>query len=315
MASGKRAPHLALADLLLQQSNSGGALEELKTAANLSPIRSATRLQYAEFKAKIGAADDAKAILKEITRQAPGYLPAWGCLAKFAYTEKKYDESLSFLENIFNREIRVSPVSAQSYLGLGVILREQGKTAEARTTFEKVQELEPQNQVALQHLVELDILSQDFNSASRRVARQSEEAPRSANAHFLEGKLHAAQGEWDRAETALLKTFELDPRYSAAYDLLISTYIASNKLTQAIDKLNTLLSKDPNNVRLLMLSGLINDKLKQPQPARDAYEKLLSVRPDFAPALKQSSLSVCRSVESARQGIRPSPASEGGRCL
>jgi Tfp pilus assembly protein PilF len=96
--------HLALADLFLQQSNPNGALEELKTAANLSPVRSATHLKYAEFKAKIGAADDAKATLKEITRQAPDYLPAWGCLAKFAYAEKKYDESLSFLENIFNRD-------------------------------------------------------------------------------------------------------------------------------------------------------------------------------------------------------------------
>jgi tetratricopeptide (TPR) repeat protein len=278
--------HLALADLFLQQSNSRGALEELKTAANLSPVRSATRLKYAEFKAKTGAGDDAKAILTEITRQAADYLPAWGCLAKFAYIEKKYEESLSFLENIFNRDavnlegrllqsevwlargdlklaldgldrlnntypnvpivkyelarahlqngspapavvalnqalaldpnyeeavmllgeadlrvgdarpviasmqdllkkhpaqveaqmllaaafqslgqldnaaaifreqIRVSPGSAQSYLGLGVILREQGKTAEARKTFEKVQELEPQNLLALQHLVE-----------------------------------------------------------------------------------------------------------------------------------------------------------------
>jgi tetratricopeptide (TPR) repeat protein len=133
--------------------------------------------------------------------------------------------------------------------------------------------------------VELDILSQDFNSASERVVRQLEKTPRSADAHFFEGQIYAARGQWDRAEASLLKTIELDPNYSSAYDLLISTYIASNKLTQAIDRLNSLLSRDPNNARLLMLSGLIHDKSNHFPQAQEAYEKLLSVRPDFAPAL------------------------------
>ena len=409
--------HLALAGLLWLRKNSVEAGQELKTAAELSPIRSAARLKYAEFEAKTGAVDEATAILKEITRQAPDYLPAWGCLAKFAYSKKRYDESLAFLENIFNRDpldpegrllqseiwlakgevklaleglnrlnktypnvpiakyqlaraylqnnnpvqalvalnqaltlnpdyaeatlllgeanlrvadaqsvvasmqsllkkqpsltqaqallaaayqslgqlddaaaifreqIRVYPQSARSYLGLGLILREQGKMAEARTAFEKAEELEPENLDTVQQLVELDIASKDFNSASQRVARQLEKAPRSADAHFLEGKIYAAQGEWDQAEAALLKTLELDPNYSSAYDLLISTYIATNKLTQAIDQLNSLLSKEPNNARLLMLSGLIYDKSNHFPQAQEAYEKLLSLRPDFVPAL------------------------------
>jgi tetratricopeptide (TPR) repeat protein len=409
--------HLAMASLLWLRANSVQAGQELKAAAELSPIRSAARLKYAEFKANTGAVEEATAILKEITRQAPDYLPAWVCLAKFAYSKRKYDESLAFLENIFNRDrlnlegrllqseiwlakgevnlalegldrlnktypnvpvakyqlgraylqndnpvqalvalnqaltlnpdyaeatllqgeanlrvgdaqavvasmqsllkrhstltlaqvllaagyqslgqlddaaaifreqIRVSPASARPYLGLGLILRAQGKMAEARTAFEKVQELEPENLAAVQQLVELDIWSRDFNSASQRVSRQLEKTPRSADAHFFEGKIYVAQGEWDRAEAALLKTLELDPNYSSAYDLLISTYIATNKLTPAMGQLNSLLSKDPNNVRLLMMSGLIHDKSKQFAEARDAYEKLLSLRPDFAPAL------------------------------
>ncbi len=409
--------HLAMAGLLLLRKNSVQAGEELKTAAELSPIRSAARLKYAEFKASTGAVDEATAMLKEITRRAPDYLPAWGCLAKFAYTKKSYDESLAFLENIFNRDplslegrllqseiwlakgevnlalegldrltrtypnvpvakyqlaraylqndnpvqavvalnraltlnpdyveaillmgeanlragdprsviasmksllkghpsqtqaqvllaaayqslgqlddaaaifrelIRVSPESARFYIGLGLILREQGKVPEARTAFEKAQGLEPENLTALQQLVELDIWSQDFNSASQRVVRQFQKTPRSAEAHFFEGKIYAAQGDWDRAEAALLKTLELDPDYSSAHDLLISTYIATNKLTQAIGQLNSLLSKDPNNARLLMLSGLIHDKSNDFPHAQEAYERILSLRPDFVPAL------------------------------
>jgi tetratricopeptide (TPR) repeat protein len=409
--------HLAMAGLLGLRNNSVQVGRELETAAELSPLRSAARLKYAEFKANIGAGGEATATLKEITRQAPDYLPAWGCLAKIAYTDKKYDESLAFLDNIFNRDpsnlegrllqseiwlakgevklalegldrlnsiypnvsvaeyqlaraylqnnnpvqaivalnraitlnpdyveailllgdvnlsagdnrpviasmksllkkhpgqtqaqvllaaayqslgqlddaaaifrelIRVSPESARSYIGLGLILRDQGKMAEARTAFEKAQELAPENLAVVQQLLDLDILSRDFSSASQRVSRQLEKAPRSADAHFFEGKVYAAQGDWDRAEASLLKTLELDPSYSSAYDLLISTYVASNRLTLAIDQINALLSKDPNNARLLMLSGLIYDKSNRFSQAQDAYEKLLSLRSDFAPAL------------------------------
>jgi tetratricopeptide (TPR) repeat protein len=409
--------HLAMADLLLLRGEPVQAAQEFKTAAELAPIRSTARLKYAEFERNAGAQAEATAMLKEITRQAPDYLPAWGCLAKIAYKEKRYDESLALLEYIFNRDplnlegrlfqsdvllakgdvklaldrldrlneaypdapaikyqlaraylqndsptqaivalnqalasnpdyidatlllgeadiragdaqravvsmqsllekhpnvmqakvvlaaayrslgqlddaaatfrkqINVSPQNAQAYVGLGLILREQGKMTEARKAFEKAQELDPQNPAAVQQLVELDILSKDFTSAFLRVQRQFKKSPGSADADFLEAKIYVAQGEWDRAEAALLKTLELDPNYSGAYDLLIYTYIAANKLTDATSHLNSLISKQPDDVRLLMLSGLIYEKMNQFSHARDAYEKLLSVCPDFSPAL------------------------------
>lgn len=409
--------HLAMASLLLLRGDPVQAAQEFKTAAELAPVRSTARLKYAEFKESAGARAEATAILKEITRQAPDYLPAWGALAKIAYKEKRYDESLAFLEYIFNRDplnlegllfrsdvllakgdvklalegldrleetyshapavkyqlaraylqnddptqavvalnqalvlnpdyvdamlllgeanvragdahsaiasmqsllqkhpnliqaqvvlaaayrslgrlddaaatfreqIKVSPQSAQAYVGLGLILREQGRITEAQKAFEKAQELDPENPAPVQQLVELDILSKDFTSAFLRVQRQYKRSPDSADADFLQAKIYVAQGECDRAEAALLKTLELDPNYSRAYDPLIYTYIAANKLTDAVEHLNRLLSKQPDDVRLLMLSGLIYEKMNQFSHARDTYEKLLSVRPDFAPAL------------------------------
>jgi tetratricopeptide (TPR) repeat protein len=409
--------HLAMAGLLSLRKDSVRSGQELKIAAELSPVRSAARLRYAEFQANTGAVDDATAITREITRQAPDYLPAWGCLAKFAYTAKRYDESLALLDNVFNRDplnlegrllqseiwlamgeaklavegldrlnktypnvpvakyqlarayllndnpaqaavtldralalnpdyveaslllgetnlrageaqpvissmkglltkhpaqteaqvllaaayqsvgrlddaaavfrqlVGAFPESARFYLGLGLILRGQGKTAEARTAFEKAQELEPSNLAAVEQLLDLDLLSRDFTSAAQKVSRQLEKTPLSADAHYFEGKLYAAQGEWNQAEAALLKAIELDPDSPNAYDLLISAYVAGNQLSQAIGQIDRQLSRDPNNTRLLMLSGLIYDKSNQFPQAQAAYEKLLSLRPDFGPAL------------------------------
>jgi predicted Zn-dependent protease len=81
--------------------------------------------------------------------------------------------------------------------------------------------LEPQNPTPIEQLVELDILNKEFSSAFQRVQGRSEGSPEPAVRDFLEAKIYFAQGEWDRAEAALLKALQLDPNYSKAYDLLI----------------------------------------------------------------------------------------------
>src|SRR5205823_6213954 len=46
----------------------------------------------------------ARRIATEMTKQAPDYLPGWVLLAELASKDKKYDEALSLLENIFGRD-------------------------------------------------------------------------------------------------------------------------------------------------------------------------------------------------------------------
>jgi tetratricopeptide (TPR) repeat protein len=409
--------HLTMAGLMLLRGNPAQAALEFQAAGELAPVRSTPRLKYAEFKANSGAQAQAAAMLKEMSRQAPDFLPAWELLARIAYTQKKYDESLALLENIFNRDplnlegrllksdvnlakgevrlalegldrldrvyphvpvikcqlaraylqnddptkaivalnqavarnpdykdailllgeanlqmgdpqtvvasmhsflkkhpevmqarvvlaaayrsagdldgaaatfreqINSSPRIAQPYIGLGLILREQGRLTEARQAFEKAHDLEPGNAAPVQRLVELDIANRDFASAFQEVKRQFKTTSGSADAEFLEGKIYLAQGDFDRTEASLLKALELDPTNKDAYGLLIYTYLGANKLSDALSRLNSLLTKQPGNVRLLMLSGLIYEKMNQFSNARDAYEKLLSLKPDFEAAL------------------------------
>jgi tetratricopeptide (TPR) repeat protein len=101
----------------------------------------------------------------------------------------------------------------------------------------------------------------------------------------LEGKIYTAQGESDRAEAAFVKTLELDPNFSSAYELLISSYLAANKLPEAVKELQAFLSKSPSDPKALMTLGVTYNKMKDYPKARDTFEKLLSTNPDSTEAL------------------------------
>jgi tetratricopeptide (TPR) repeat protein len=270
-----------LARAYLENDNPTQAVVELNHALRLNPDYVDAILLLGEADLRAGDAQPVVAAMQGLLNKHPSVMKARDLLAA-AY------RSLGQLDNAagtFRDQITASPRSAQPYVGLGLVLRQQGKMTEARNAYEKAQELEPQNPAPVEQLVELDILSKDFNSAFQRVQRQWKGNPEPAVADFLEAKIYFAQGEWDRAEAALLKALQLDPNDSKTYNLLIYTYIAANKLPDASNRVNSLLSKQPDDVRLLMLSGLIYEKMNQFTNARDAYEKLLSLQPHFEAAL------------------------------
>lgn len=409
--------HLARASVYSLRQDHVTASEEFQMAAELSPPRSVARLKYAEFERQMGDLDKASVVLKEITRQAPDYLPAWCSLAEMALTQKKYDEGLSLLTNVLTRDpqnldglilqaevwigqaeakkaveqlerlartypnvplieyhlsraylaennsteaaaalneaiaakpdyneailllgqlnlrtanaplvvpamlgllrqqpdlipaqlllveayralgrfddaaaiireqIRASPQSADPYLRLGLILRQEKKNDEARKAFEDALELAPDDISVVEQLVELDISEKKFKAALDRVERKLEKEPNSAGAHFLNGKISAAEGESGRAVAALRQALDLNPNLSGAFDLLISTYIATNNPTQAISELQTRLSKNPDDPCVLSGLALTYGKIKDYPKARNAYEKLLTISPDSAAAM------------------------------
>jgi len=72
----------------------------------------------------------------------------------------------------------------------------------------------------------------------------------------------------------------LDPKLEAAYVLLAQIYVASNRQEEAIAKLNAFVEKN-KTVPALMQLAQIQIQQKNFAAARDAYENLLSVAPNF----------------------------------
>lgn len=402
--------HSAMATYHLLQNKPADAAREFQAAAELSPVRSAARLKFAEFKAQTAPAE-AAAYLQELVRQAPDYLPAWAMLAQLSLAQKKYDEALGFLGRILARDagnyeahvlraqvwlaqgetqqaiagleklgesyrglaadkyhlarayiqdqardkalaalkravaanpehegavlllaqlelqagraeaalaplvglltrrpnltraqvlladalraqgrldaaadmvraqMRAMPQSPEPPFLLGMLLLQQNRLSEARASFEKALELAPDRPKFAAQLIDLDIRENRMPAAVARVQEHLAKSPDSADLHFMAGRVHAAQSKWDDAEAELLKTLELDSNYGSAYNLLLYTYIVSQKLPQAAARLEELLRKRPDHLRALILSGMIYGQMDQHPKARDAYEKVLALEP------------------------------------
>ena len=138
---------------------------------------------------------------------------------------------------------------------------------------------------AVNQLVTMDLEAKDFAEATRRVQRQMEKSPNDAVSNLLEGKVRTAKKEWKEAEAAVRKAIDLNPNLASAYDLLVTIYLVTDRLPLARRELEAILSKSPNNPAAWMTLATIEEKQTDYAKAAEAYEKLLTFKPDFVPAL------------------------------
>jgi tetratricopeptide (TPR) repeat protein len=411
------AVHSALATLYLLRNDKDKAGAELEKAAELAKVRSPETLKFAQFKVQNGAAEEAKAFLANVTKQAPDFLPAWPVLGRIANNEKKYDDALKLVENALSRDpanidarliqaeswlakgetkkavdsienldrtypgssiikydlarlyvrtnnlnqalaavdqvvklnphfvdavllqaelhlkngdaqsivdslstvvkqspglpraelmlaeayralgrlddaigivreqIKRSPQNAAFYFLLGVILQQQNKVTEAREALEKAAQLAPDNSSSLQQLVDLDIASKNYAAGHRRVDEVLQKQPSSAVGYYLRGKLYLSEKKFDLAQTAVLKAIDLDPNLSSAYDLLVPTFLRANNPSEALNQMNAVLAKKPDDLPALLVTGMIYSQMKEFNKARDAYEKVIAANPTLVLAL------------------------------
>jgi tetratricopeptide (TPR) repeat protein len=302
-----------LARAYAQNNDSKQAIAELNKALVAKPDYVEAMLMLAELNLRAGNFQAVVAAMTDLLKKRPDMSAAQTLLTEAYRSMGRLDEAATAVRE----QIKASPRNAQAYFLLGVILRQQNKAAEAREAFQKTLELAPDNLMAIDQLVELDIASNNVESAMGRVQAVLQKAPKSAPLHLLEAKVYFAQQAWDQAEASVRKALDLDQNLQSAYELLISIYVATNRLPQAINELQAYLSKWPDDLRARMTLGGICEKQKEPLKARDAYEQILARDPEFVPALnnlaylyadKLNEIDKAHDLAQKARGLRPEPA-------
>lgn len=272
---------LQLARAYLLSNNTADAVAALNDALALEPENVDAKLLLAEVNLRGG---DAQSVIDEATdilKKRPGLNRAELLLADAYRLQGRLDDAAG----VFRDQIKASPTNTNAYLALGIILRQQQKNADARAMFEKVLELTPAQPFAVDQLVDMDLADKAFDVALKRAQAQVSASADSAAARVLEGKVYAAQQQWDQAEASFKAALEKDPGYLAAYNPLIDAYMAANQLPQAAEQIEQLQAKNSATPAGLMQLGLIYEKLGEFAKAAGTYEKLIALKPDFGAAL------------------------------
>lgn len=157
------AMHLALGNVDWARYDLTQADQAFKTATESAPLRSAERLRYIDFQLQIGAVKEGKKALEEITRKAPDYLPAWVCLMKIAFEERRYEDCAVLVQNILTRD----PVNYEALLQSGnpndpvalsrlaAIQERDGAVEKAVKNYESALKLNPRNAQLMLKLAQL----------------------------------------------------------------------------------------------------------------------------------------------------------------
>jgi tetratricopeptide (TPR) repeat protein len=268
--------HLVMAHLYVLRKDQGHAGPELKTAADLAPLRSGERIKYAEFQAENGAADEAKASLQNIAKQAPDYLPAWRVLAQIAFREKRYDDALSLLENIFSRDAE----NPEARLLQSELWVAKGDGAKAIAVLDRLNTAYPNNAVVKYQLARAYLLSKNPAQAIAALEQAVAAKPGYTEAILSLAELNLRSGKAQAVVRTMEDLLKKQPDLPQARVLLADAYRALGRLEDAAAVFREEIKVAPESPRGYFLLGLILRQQKKNDEARQAFEKASELGPD-----------------------------------
>jgi len=219
--------------------------------------------------------------LENLRQQQPRLVQAQLLLADAYRAADRLGDALAIYQSLES----AFPTNAQIAFIRGVTLAKVQDVSGARKEFERVLTLYPDHLGAIEQLVSLDLVQNQYDTARQRIAPEIQKFPKRPEFQILMAETYSAQTNLAQAEAILTKTIEMDPGNESAYLLLAQNYYDQGKNDQALTKVKTVLAKNPKNDQALMFAAKIYSAEKKYQDSADAYEQVLKIDPKSAAAI------------------------------
>lgn len=276
--------HLAL--FHIRNNQRAEAATALQEAIKIQPDYDQAILLLAELDLQARRPDAVVPAMIALLNRRPNVEPAQLMLIAALRAQNRMEDAVRLIQD----KIRENPANPQNHYLLGTTLVELKKNDEARAAFTRVLELSPGHFQSVSQLTDLDLREGKTDDASRRIEAGLGNTPESTGTMLLRARVHVARKEWTQSDVLLRKIIAEDSNHSPAYNLLLYSMLVRNQLPQAIAELETLRAKTPENLPVLLLSGLIYYQLGNLAKARETYEAYLAIKPDGSLALNNLAL-------------------------
>ena len=304
--------HISLAQLLAQNGDTDGAMQQLdavlKTDKHNSP---ALQAKY-ELLARKGDAAGMDEVVKLMQEGAPDAEDGYIREARLRFAQKNYPAAIEVLDKVlaknpgsvaalmaksdvytaqkhYKKAIavveqlqRAIPDSAEGYFRHGRLLLMQGEPVAAQKQYETALEKSPDSVEVLTALTDLEVKQGQADHARQRLESILKANPAHKSANDLLGLVHMAQKDYPKAEVAFEQQIKVNPKSATVYVQLAQARIANDNLAGAAQAFESGLKQLPDDNRLLIGLAGIREKQQDYEAAIATYEKILEKQPDNA---------------------------------
>lgn len=268
--------HMTMGDLYLLQKDPKQASVEFKKAADVAPIRSIERLKHAAFELGTGNTEETRTVAKDIIKQAPDYLPAWCLLAQLALKDKKYDEALSFLENVFSRD----PEYIDGRRTESDVLLAKGDTKKAVDVLEHLDQTYSDAPLIKYQLARAYLKNNNVNQAKVALNQAISINPNFADAIVLLAETDLRSGRSEAVIEPMTRLLRKRPDLRSAAFLLAAAYGSLDRFDDAEAVIRDQVRLAPQDPQPYTALGLTLRQAKRNDEARQAFEKAAELAPD-----------------------------------
>lgn len=275
--------YLAMGALAVVRKDQQAASSDLKTAADLSPLRSTVRIKYADFEFTSGSTADAEHILEDMTRRAPDYIPAWINLMHLLFAERNYDQCADVIANILARDSFNYDALMQS--GNLSLAKRDGTNAVA--AFRRMDSVHKNFAAVKYRLALAYLMNGDRASAVTSLTEALTLDQNDVAATLLLAELDVRGGNSTAAVNLLLPLVKKGPQDAKVHLLLATAYLAERQPDDALGIYHQMATVFPKNPEVPRLMGVVYEQQGDAAKARDAFEQSLALSPDYLPTLER----------------------------
>lgn len=187
-------------------------------------------------------------------------------------------DSLSFL--CFYYITHIKPDYAPAWYHLGAYYERNHCIYRARTCFEKAVKYDPQYEEALHSLGVVYVRTKRYKQAEVYLKKALEKDEENFLTWYSLGVSYYEQGSFEEAMTSAKQAVLLERNFTPAVDLLIESCESLGDLDFGRNSLESLLQKDPRNVKYLIEMGNLLLTSGRAKESLDFFERSIESRPN-----------------------------------
>jgi len=271
-------PRYLLAVALDRSGNRAGAAESFEALIHLDP-NDTTALDYLGWAAlRKGKPDEAEARFRRALEVQPKELEARRGLAQSLHAQKKPEAAGAYRDYL-----ELKPDDSEARVRLIHLLVEQQQNDVALAELDRLDAGKQPTLESLKLRADIQIAGKKWDDSIATLQQALALAPNDAPLHGGLGRILLQKRDFAAAEKELRIALRLDGKNLSYFKDLSSTFFLGGNYPAALATLDEIAKVEQPGAGVWFIRAICYDKLNQPKPALEAYQKFLGLDQDKNP--------------------------------